>query len=354
MKRKKNLGGMIALLLSLFLGHSCTKDDDALKPEEVEKWTYLTTSNGLPSNQINCMAEDNSGNIWIGTDKGLAKYDGSSFTLYSRKTGLPSDSIYSLFLSRTSEMYVGTQNGFGRFTSSGAYATIYKYRNWQFVDFCEDKKADYVYCATVLGVVTYNYTDRDLSLIPIDSTLIGGEYYNDQVFDVETDDNNYTWISAEKGIYVYAMKKEFYSNQSLGIPYLSLWSGLYCDKTGKMWITPSQDQKIICYTANKFVNDSVFLGLNQYKSIVQDKYSNYWVSMYKRGVLNFSGGMAKLYNTTNSAIGSNKINVILCDKKENLWFGSSDIGLIHLQNIKPLQLSSDGNIPSFGANIQNE
>jgi ligand-binding sensor domain-containing protein len=40
-------------------------------------WTYYNTRNsGLPDDWVNAIAIDKQGNIWIGTGKGLAKFDG--------------------------------------------------------------------------------------------------------------------------------------------------------------------------------------------------------------------------------------------------------------------------------------
>ena len=39
----------------------------------------FTTEDGLPSNRIRCLLEDQRGHIWIGTDRGVAHYDGQLF-----------------------------------------------------------------------------------------------------------------------------------------------------------------------------------------------------------------------------------------------------------------------------------
>jgi len=80
-------------------------------------WTlYNTTSSpGLPSKFLTALAEDNSGNIWIGTaDAGLVKYDGTSFTTFNMSNGLPTNSI-TCIETVGNQIYIGTNAGLSRF-----------------------------------------------------------------------------------------------------------------------------------------------------------------------------------------------------------------------------------------------
>lgn len=53
----------------------------------------FTTKEGLPSNHIYDITEDNKGFLWITSDNGLARFDGKNFYLYSVKNGLPSNDV---------------------------------------------------------------------------------------------------------------------------------------------------------------------------------------------------------------------------------------------------------------------
>ncbi|MBC7695057.1 MAG: T9SS type A sorting domain-containing protein [Burkholderiales bacterium] len=78
-------------------------------------WTLFNTTNGLPSNSVTALANDNAGNIWIGTaNAGLVKYDGANFTVYNISNGLPTNSITCIETSG-SQVYIGTNAGMSRF-----------------------------------------------------------------------------------------------------------------------------------------------------------------------------------------------------------------------------------------------
>ena len=58
--------------------------------------TNFTTKDGLPSNETYCILQDSKGLIWIGTDRGLVKYDGYDFIVYTTLDGLLDNVILSL------------------------------------------------------------------------------------------------------------------------------------------------------------------------------------------------------------------------------------------------------------------
>src|SRR4051812_12979909 len=48
---------------------------------------HINRSNGLPVDQVNCIAQDSTGFMWIGTKEGLFRYDGFSFKGFYSKPG---------------------------------------------------------------------------------------------------------------------------------------------------------------------------------------------------------------------------------------------------------------------------
>jgi hypothetical protein len=79
-------------------------------------WTLYnqTSTPAFPSNRVTCLAKDNSGNIWIGCDSGLVKFDGNVFTTYSTAQGLPVKPVNCVEVVGN-QVYVGTNSGLSRF-----------------------------------------------------------------------------------------------------------------------------------------------------------------------------------------------------------------------------------------------
>lgn len=56
---------------------------------KTKKITQYTQENGLPSNNVLGILEDNSGFLWLSTDNGLSKFKGNNFKSYTARDGLP-------------------------------------------------------------------------------------------------------------------------------------------------------------------------------------------------------------------------------------------------------------------------
>ena len=57
-----------------------------------------TANDGLPSTQLYQIIQDNDGYLWIGTDRGLVRYNGYDFKTYTIKDGLSTNVIFKLDL----------------------------------------------------------------------------------------------------------------------------------------------------------------------------------------------------------------------------------------------------------------
>ncbi|MES2761985.1 MAG: T9SS type A sorting domain-containing protein [Bacteroidota bacterium] len=91
-------------------------------------WTFYN-KNSIPafqSNYVTSLAKDNSGNIWIGCDSGLVKFDGITFTSYGTAQGLPMKFVNCVEVVGN-QVYVGTKKGLSRF--DGTSFTNYNVAN---------------------------------------------------------------------------------------------------------------------------------------------------------------------------------------------------------------------------------
>jgi hypothetical protein len=92
-------------------------------------WRRYTTGNSpLPSDSIIALVFDTDGSAWIGTTKGLAKFDGKEWTVFrSMNNGdsvLGSDTVYTLAVDSSNVIWAGTPKGVSRRASN--VWTMYK------------------------------------------------------------------------------------------------------------------------------------------------------------------------------------------------------------------------------------
>lgn len=76
----------------------------------VESWKV---ENGLPQHTVNDIAQTSDGFIWIGTEGGLARFDGFSFKVYDRSSSpvLSTNRITALAADSKNRLYIGNRDG---------------------------------------------------------------------------------------------------------------------------------------------------------------------------------------------------------------------------------------------------
>ena len=94
-------------------------------------WKIFTTRDGLSSDAVQAIAEDIDGSLWLGTGNGLNHFRDGHFTAFHKQDGLPDENISSLYVDAEGVVWIGTRGrGLGRFhegkwthytTSQGLY-----------------------------------------------------------------------------------------------------------------------------------------------------------------------------------------------------------------------------------------
>lgn len=74
----------------------------------------FVTTNGLPSNFVWALHEDSSGRLWIGSDRGLARYDGSRFARFDTHHGLPDNLVNHILEDDFGDLWISHDRGIYR------------------------------------------------------------------------------------------------------------------------------------------------------------------------------------------------------------------------------------------------
>jgi len=79
------------------------------------RFDRITIADGLSFSKVDAMLQDRQGFLWVGTERGLNKYDGYQFTVYRNDPADPGslshDRIYALYEDSAGELWVGTAVG---------------------------------------------------------------------------------------------------------------------------------------------------------------------------------------------------------------------------------------------------
>lgn len=83
----------------------------------------------LETQNINTIAVSQSGNIWVGTEKnGVLSFDGKEWRLYTIREGLPSNEIFELTIDAQDNIWVGTWEGIAKFDGTN-WSVPYQVQN---------------------------------------------------------------------------------------------------------------------------------------------------------------------------------------------------------------------------------
>ena len=103
--------GLLGLLSGLWPGAaSALRPDKAFHHHLRQEWSIEA---GLPQITVAALAQDPTGYLWIGTQAGLARFDGVRFTTFTpeNEPGIPGIWIHALHPARDGRLWVGTYKG---------------------------------------------------------------------------------------------------------------------------------------------------------------------------------------------------------------------------------------------------
>ena len=87
----------------------------------------LVVANELSNSRVQCITEDADGYLWIGTFRGLNRYDGHEYHQYFctfDSLGLPDNQIQSLLCDQQGRLWVATVNGVCRYTQQDNFESV--------------------------------------------------------------------------------------------------------------------------------------------------------------------------------------------------------------------------------------
>ena len=193
-------------------------------------WNYYYSENEIPD-EIKSIFTDNDNNIWVGTNRGVYKYNLHEFTLFDdENSGLPGNIVYSIFKDVSNNIWFGTNKGLAKFSESN--------NSWEVYD---DENSGIPYKKTY--AMTYDET------------------------------NNYYWIGTKKGLAKFDGNEEwFVYDEENGLTNEHILE-LHFDNDNNLWILHEADDdgysitkfdlatetfEIITATENGLINDIVY------------------------------------------------------------------------------------------------
>src|SRR5690554_70803 len=270
------------------------------------------TSKGLPQSQVNTIAQDESGYLWIGTYGGLARFDGENFKNFGRNNGLLNNRITKVKI-LNGDLYIGHPQGISIKNKDNSFISI-SYSNTELL---EDVSGFSMIGPTIYigtnGGGLFALDEQNKELIPIkDSPL--------RIRDLVTI-NDKIYLATRTGLYSFDGKKSVLIDNTTDISF----SGL--NKNGKEVFATSYNGTLYRIDINKEKVTPVLSNEHLlFRNVIVDHKNHKWINS-RDGIL-----LVKEFDTLQitEALGlpSNDIDEIFEDSENNIWIGTNGKGLI--------------------------
>jgi ligand-binding sensor domain-containing protein/uncharacterized membrane-anchored protein YhcB (DUF1043 family) len=296
----------------------------------------ITTDNGLPSNSIQDIFKDSRGIIWIGTEGGLCRYDGTEMVIYTIADGLPGNRIWSITEDDKGDLWFGCYGkGISRFDGK-------KFFNYSESDGLVNDN---------VRKVKFSMKSKGLMI----GTIYGFSYLKDSVFTsfqdslvTERDLLQVTdFIDCDSLIYLLTYWDTFRFIEFN--PYTGKFNYLPADHrfhsgsvfSTSAFITSWKDTLMANHIdgVKVFTGDSIeFIhSMGQVFDITEDKNGDLWIASWNEKEIPDIKGRGGIYRVRdkravwyNDSLGINteKCWTVYYDENENLlWIGTLDMGI---------------------------
>lgn len=323
-------------------------------PENI-RFNHLTIDEGLSQNTIACIAQDDRGFIWIGTQAGLNKYDGYNFTVYKTdiydSNSLSENHILSICKDDRGFLWVGTEHGLNKYDPSGDTFTRYYHdskdlgsiSNNIINTICKSDEND-IWIGTTKGLNRY---DQETNAFVRYSSLLSNQdsILSNDIRSVIQDKSGTVWIgSYGGGLTVFNSKtgqvdfyhKDHENSHALSDNYIL---ALYEDRSGVIWVGTEKgglnrfdrDQnRFTCY--KKIPGNQYSLNCNQVNVIHEDKSGRLWIGTQTGGLSNLDRETEKFFSYKNdpdnpNSLSGNAIISLFEDNTGSIWAGNNDYGI---------------------------
>jgi ligand-binding sensor domain-containing protein/signal transduction histidine kinase len=270
---------------------------------EIE-FRHLKVKDGLSQSWVKSICQDLYGFMWFGTNEGLNKYDGYSFTVYKNNPedehSISNNAIESIFEDKSGNLWVGTENGlnlYDRDNDRFIYNTTFSRR--RVTGFLELKDGRMFMPSRNSGLYLYNPK-------------------NDSVISFSADVNDLSTLS----------------HQEL--------SCIAMDSSGNIWIGSSDGLNLLDTLTYKFThfrhnkNDKNTIANSNIQSLCRDSKNRIWVGTQEGlSLLKYNKDAPEkstFINYTNNPYNETSISngfvlALKEDKEGRLWIGLQNGGL---------------------------
>ena len=324
------------------------------------------TENGLPQNTVQAIVQTQDGYLWIGTQEGLARFDGLNFTVFDKENtpAFKSNDIRALHEDKQNRLWISTSYGLvcrhnGQFTSFtvneglpdnsigplaedtsgnifiGTDAGLARFDNGTFKTFT----TEHGLASNVIQVLCARANGTLLVVTSSGVQSLSGGTFSNWTTPVDAPAANITAIAEEKSgqLWYGTLDGLFGFDEAdplgaIALPNTRI-SALRVDREGALWIATAGGLARMHRGKLETFTSANGLSSNLVLSIFEDREGSMWVGT-EAGGLNLL--KSKKFNTytTRDGLPNDLVKAIYQDPQGGIWIGSNGGGLTLFKNGK--------------------
>jgi ligand-binding sensor domain-containing protein len=322
----------------VWLSFFATVEATELTPYHCRIWQ---TDAGLPNHTVQAIAQTRDGYLWVGTQYGLARFDGERFTIFRRGSvlAMKNSNIMGLREAQDGSLWIATGSG-----------GILKFKEG---DFTHYGKADGLANDYTLGPILET-ADGAIWVGTLGglSRLKDGKFTtfdtrmglsNNAVRDLCLDDAGNLWIATGGGLdYMTpdgAIRPAPFANGFKGADVRSVCR----DREGTVWFSAGNELHKLKDGQLSTFQQGTGLPYNIIRRLYADQEGNVWVGTYS-GLSRFADGKF-MPQPGSDALPFDSVNALFEDRERNIWAGSRD-GLTQLRPNRFMTYTAQQGVPN--------
>ncbi len=289
-------------------------------PQNIHQWGAVTLFNGLPSDNVQAIAQTSDGILWFGTESGLARFDGRRVQTVPLENAI-SNKVLALKTDDDGALWIGTEMGAFRL-KDGKVQPIAETRNFAVTSIL---LAENVFLATANGVILKVLEiENSFQIEQISSEKLTGSDGKPLKITSLAKVNGKVIAGSESRSVLFVEENQIREMRSP--PYFV--NALAQDRNGNVWLganAKESESGLFALIDLKFPLN-IGANLSNVSAVEPNGTGEVWVGTEKNGLYRFRGEQELEHFTfanTAGGLRSNSINTLLLDREGVLWLGTN-------------------------------
>ncbi len=287
-----------------------------------QKIYYNTTNSGLVDNNVQCILIDSQGNKWLGTDRGLCRFDGTNWITWNEDNSeIPNNYITGIATDAYANIWITTEGGLGRLNNG-------TWTNWNETN--SALPTNHLSCIAIDNSGT-KWIGSSEGVITFSGNTWNQLTMDDHVSAISIDNQGNKWFGfGNSGLgKLSGTTWTYYNPSNSDIPDVTI-ECMATDAAGNVWLCTEEGEATIRGGLTKFdgTNWTTWNTANSnipfdiITSITIMNGTGVWTGMLFSGMVRFDGTNWVSYSLSNAGYFFPAVNCIEIDSSHRKWIGT--------------------------------